>query len=219
MKSDKFRIGNQDFVITDSGSGEVVLPSDVGEHLEVQRPQEDDILPGQVPEFSADWVAQAQARKNSEYCMLPGCPRKKRPHHLAKFCSYRHERTYQARRYRRRQRGLKRWIESLNGIPFRFERAFPRSMSLAKRLLVEHIADGVCQYRGDNERCPSASNPYNDPDKPRCLIYAVFADDLIMWRGRNIGVTVQRRYTTEDGQWKEVSVLTSGTPTAVALSS
>lgn len=212
MKSAKIRIGIQDYIITDSGDGKYVLPSDVKDHLEAQQPRRDDILPDQVPEFSADWLAQAEARKGSEACMLPGCPNKKRLHHLAKFCSYKHERAYQARRYRRRQRGLRQWIESIDSLPIRFERSFPRSMSRAKELLARHVAERVCQYGGEDDRCPSSHNPYNDPSKPRCLIYAVMADDLMVWRGRNQGVVVQRRYTTEDGSWKD-GLWKSGEPT------
>lgn len=199
MTKKTFEIGGIKYVIDEEADGEYVLPTDTKAHLLAQLPTETDILPGIVPEYNAEWRQQMQARVGTGYCYVPGCPKKARP--KGKFCSYRHERSYQAKRYRRRHEGKPSWLEMVGGIPIRFERQFPATMRVAKRKFVEHIADGVCQFRGLDNRCPSANNTTCNPARPRCLIYGVLADDYMIWKGRHEGKAVKRRYTTSDGIW------------------
>ena len=108
-------------------------------------------------------------------------------------------------RRNRRRRGLTRYITLFQGAPIHFERVFPGTLAKARRLFIEHISVGVCQFRDEADRCPSTHNPYADPSKARCLIYAVFADDYILWQARVMGRPALRRYTTADGRWKERS--------------
>lgn len=195
------KIGGDRYIIDAGAADEYILPADTKAHLEAQLPIETDVLPGIIPEYNAGWRQQMQARVGTSYCYMPGCPKKARA--KGKYCSFRHERAYQARRYRRRHTGRPSWLEMVEGKPVRFERQFPATIRVAKRKFVEHIADGVCQFRGLDNRCPSSSNPYSDPAKPRCLIYGVLSDDLLVWQGRNAGVMVNRRYTSTDGEWKQ----------------
>lgn len=200
MSEDFIIIDGKRYILDPKGQGEYALATNTQEHLDNLTPTEADLLPGVVPSYDATWLQQMEARVGSNMCLLPGCPKGNRGGR-SKFCSYRHERTYAARRYRRRQHGVTRWVESVNGIPVRFERKFPRGVSDAKKYFEEHIADGVCQYAGSYDCCPSFRNPYGDPNQARCIIYATFADDLMVWKARNLGLIVRRRYTTTDGQW------------------
>ena len=105
-------------------------------------------------------------------------------------------------RRNRRRRGLTRYITLFQGAPIHFERIFPGTLAKAKRLLAEHIAEGVCQFRDETDHCPSKQNPYADPSKPRCLLYSTYADDYLIWKARVMGHGALRRYTTETGRWK-----------------
>lgn len=189
-------IGGERYYITPDGQGEKVLPADVEQHLDVQAPRPDDIVPGIVPEFSVAWL-RPRARRNR--CGFPGCTRPAR----VRFCSDDHAKKFHQLAYRRRRRGFDRWLTVSGTVPVRFHRPFPRSMATAKKLLAEHIALAVCQYAGEDGYCPGRYNPYGDPSLPRCLIYQTYADDYLIWKGRHEGKQVKRRYTTPDGEWEE----------------
>ena len=188
------------YILDESASGQYDAPDHADEHVASLLPTEADILPGVVPSYDTTWVKQMEARVGSDSCLVPGCPKPNRGGR-SKFCSYRHERVAAARKYRRKQHGVTRWIESINQIPIRFERQFPKRHADAERFLREHIAEGFCQYAGSDDLCPSVHNPHANSNHPRCLLYATFADDLMVWKGRNRGFLIKRRYTTTDGQW------------------
>ena len=193
-------IGRDRYLLAEDSKGEYALPTFLEEHLEAQRPHQEEALPGYIPVYSTNWYKEAELRDGSGCCLMPGCPKDAVKN--GKFCGYRHERAYQARRYRRRQQGLNSWLEVVNGKPIRFERKLPSSAQGARKAFAEHIAIGVCQYGNTLGKCPSTDNPYADPNHPRCLIYATMADDLLMLTAQRRGYVVDRRYTTIDGAWK-----------------
>ena len=201
-QAEPVEIGDQRYYIDPRGRGEYLLPEHLVEHLEVQTPRpEERIEPGVVEEFEPG------AQRRRAKCALEGCNRPAR----IRFCSFQHQQRFHNRAYKKRQRGLKRWITLVRGKPERFERPFPKSILTARRIFSEHISEGVCQFRGDSDFCPSVANPYADSSLPRCLIYAVYADDLIEMQARASGMPVQRRYTSADGYWRERLNGTEGT--------
>ena len=207
VKAEVVEIGGQRYILDPRGRGEYVLPAETPEHLEAQKPTERDHLPGFVPEYSAEWRRKqsvAPASRSSRSCGNIPCPR---PAKLGrKYCSDKCMNLWDNLRRNRRRRNKThsdRWVTLVGGAPAHFERPFPGTMTQAKKLFVEHISEGVCQFRDDTDYCPSSRNPYGDPSFPRCLLYATYADDLMLWQARVSGHPAQRRYTTEDGRWKE----------------
>ena len=204
-------IDGQRYYVDPRGRGEYLIPEHASTHVDAQAPSEADRIPGQIAEYEVEWVdGQARERKRNT-CALEGCVRPARK----RFCSTKHAHRYHRRAYARRQRGLDRWVTLYGSTPTHFERPFPRSVTTARRLFLEHISEGVCQYRGLDDFCPSVHNPYADPLRPRCLIYSVYADDYMIWRARHSGIPAGRRYTTPSGEWKELPPTAegdSGTP-------
>ena len=197
--SDVITIGKDRFILDPTGDGRYAQASDLAEQLAAHSPLTEEALPGYIPTYSTNWRLEQQQRVGSGYCLMPGCPKETK----RKFCGYRHERAYQARRYRRRQQGMERWIEVVNGQPVRFERKIAASVQLAKQLFSEHIAPSVCQFKTSSGDCPGSQNTYSDPSKLRCLIYATLADDLMLLSAQHRGFVVDRRYTSSDGAWKD----------------
>ena len=198
-------IGGRRYVIDPKGHGELLKPKHLGEQLAAQKPNEADTIPGQVAAYSYEWTRDQERSRNSSHVACFNFPCPKSPKLGRKYCSnYCMNRANGKRRYRR-ERGLTRWLDLAGGAAVHFHRPFPRSLRRAKNLFIEHISDGVCQFRGEDESCPSTKNTYNDPGLPRCLLYAVYADDLMIWQARNSGQPTRRRYTTEDGRWQKVA--------------
>lgn len=193
-------IDGQRFYIDPRGRGEYLIPEHAKGQLDAQAPTEADRRPGQVAEYEVEWYDGQAHEKRRLTCALEGCDRPARK----RFCSTRHAHRFHRRAYARRQRGLDRWVTLYGSTPTHFERPFPRSLLTARRFFVEHISEGVCQYRGEDDFCPSVHNPYADRARPRCLIYAVYADDYMIWRARHSGIPAQRRYTTPSGEWVEM---------------
>mgnify|MGYP001582834632 CR=1 FL=1 len=208
MPREIIEIGGKRYVLDSSGRGEFVVPKSTLDHLEAQKPTTKDLVPGQVPEYSAEWRrSQSKLEKRLPYtkggCQNTPCPRRSKPGRF--YCSDKCMNQWANLRRNRRRRGLTRYITLFRGAPIHFERKFPGTLAMAKRLFIEHISEGVCQFRGEDDYCPSTHNHYADPSKPRCLIYAVFADDYLLWQVRVMGHPALRRYTTSDGRWKERS--------------
>lgn len=201
--NDVVTIGRDRYLIHPDGKGEYALPTSLEEHLAAQLPRQEEALPGYIPEYSTTWRREQELQAEAGKCLMPGCPKPAVKRDNGKFCGYRHERAYQARRYRRRKQNITSWLETVNGVAERFERRFPGSMQTARKQFAEHITPGVCQFGGSHGECPSTKNPYADPSLPRCLIYATQADDLLVWTARHRGYVVERRYTTGDGAWKD----------------
>jgi len=193
-------IGGDRYLIDPQGKGEYLLPEDAPAHLEAQELRPADIIPGRVREYETP--SGDKREKPVRLCAYPGCGKRAKE----KWCSEKHRNSYRARLYRRRRKKIKSWVETANGIPLRFERPWAPSFQKARKRFVEHLADGVCQFADDSGQCPSMKNPYNVAGRPRCLIYATYADDLIMWQARIDGFGALRRYTTQDGRWLKVAV-------------
>lgn len=209
MRSDSrsrqlLEIDGDRYYLDPRGRGEYLIPEHVAEHLAAQTPTAADARPGQVAEYEVEWVQGQRREKRRETCVLEGCGLPLPPG-ATRFCGPVHAHRYAQRAYSRRKRGIERWVTLRGSSAYRFVRPFPKSLRTARRLFVEHICEDVCQYRGDDGLCPSVGNPSCDSARPRCLLYAVYADDLLLWTARHQGVPVERRYTTNDGYWKDAS--------------
>ena len=202
--NDVIEIGGRRYIIDPRGDGKVDRPPHISEHIRSQEPTDSDFTAGHIPAYSYRLWARNQERpyghRTPTWCMNYPCP--KTPLLGRKYCSnWCMNRANGKRRYRRDYSGLDRWLDLVGGAAVHFSRPFPLSYTTAKNLFQNHIGIGVCQFRGDSDYCPSVENPYADPSNPRCLVYAVYADDLMLWRARNRGRPARRRYTTEDGRW------------------
>lgn len=196
-------IDGQLYYVVAGARGEYVLPDYAPKHLAIHTQLPSDLTTGAVAEYEVDWVYGQRREKRRVRCALEDCDRSLQPGQR-RFCSYKHAHRHAQRVYSRHRRGIERWVTLRNSAAYRFVRPFSKSLHTARRLFLEHIAPYGCQYRSDvDEVCPSVHNPNADPLLPRCLIYAVYADDLMLWTGRHHGVPVVRRHTTADGYWKE----------------
>jgi hypothetical protein len=198
-------IGGKPYIIDPKGKGEKDRPSFADEHLVAQTPNAKDVAPGTVPAYSYKWTKGMSKAATTSYTFCGNHPCPKGPLPGRRYCSNWCMTRASDKRRARRDRGFDRWLDEVGGAAVQFSRPFPRTMQSARRLFVEHISRGVCQFRSEDDYCPSTKNPYADPGVARCLIYATYADDYMIWQARNAGYPARRRYTTEDGRWQEVA--------------
>lgn len=209
--NDVIEIGGHRYILDPRGDGRVDSPPHSREHVGIQNPTDADFLEGNIPAYSYQLWARNQERTQHRpastippNCMNYPCP--KTPLLGRKYCgNWCMNRATSKRRYRREHSGSDRWLDLVGGAAVHLSRPFPLSYNRAHNLFQNHIGLGVCQFRSDSDYCPSVQNPYADPSQPRCLVYAVYADDLMLWRARNRGRPARRRYTTEDGRWLETA--------------
>lgn len=137
------------------------------------------------------------------------------------FCSVTCGRNYHKRLQRKRSRGGGWFLETADlGKAERFHRAKPFSKELAEQRYKAHRS-GVAKCPAASEAtgwyCPGRENgefldeegwrqARGETSYPgRCLILAVFADDLLELTSKHAGRLYVRRWTTNDGRWIEGS--------------